>query len=121
MKSDISTKNKEIYIKMKMSGNINETMCNISLKEEKNIKKLGKELETYLKNEITKNIDNIRNKYNSDIFGFLDLIYKTDYQTYKKIKNSWYDNEYKNLKIKLNLSIDIIGKGNIVEGNNEKN
>lgn len=121
MKSDISTKNKEINIKLKMSGNINEKMCNISLKEEKNIHKLEKELETYLKNEINKNITNIRNKYNSDIFGFLDLIYKTDYKTYKEIKDTWYKDTYKNLKINLSLSIDIIGKGNIVEGNNEKN
>ena len=121
IKSDISTKNKEIDIKLKMSGNINETMCELSLKEEKNIKKLEKELETYLKNEIDKNIKNIKNKYNSDIFGFLDLIYKTDYKTYKEIKNSWYKDTYKNLKVNLDISIDIIGKGNVVEGNNEKN
>ena len=121
IKSDISTKNKEIDIKIKMSGNINEIMCDISLKKEKNIKQLEKQLESYLKKEINKNISNIRNKYNSDIFGFLDLIYKTDYKTYKKVKDSWYKDTYKNIKINLSLSIDIIGKGNIVEGNNEKN
>ena len=121
IKSDISTKNKEIDIKIKMSGNINEIMCDISLKKEINIKKLEKQLESYLKKEINKNISNIRNKYNSDIFGFLDLIYKTDYKTYKEVKDSWYKDTYKNIKINLSLSIDIIGKGNIVEGNNEKN
>ena len=121
IKSDISTKNKEIDIKIKMSGNINEIMCDISLKKEKNIKQLEKQLESYLKKEINKNISNIRNKYNSDIFGFLDLIYKTDYKTYKEVKDSWYKDTYKNIKINLSLSIDIIGKGNIVEGNNEKN
>jgi len=121
IKSDISTKNKEINIKIKMSGNINETMCNISLKKEENIKKLEKELENYLTNEIKKNIDNIRNTYNSDIFGFLDLIYKTDYKTYTEIKDTWYKDTYKNLKINLSISIEIIGKGNIVEGNHEKN
>ena len=121
IKSDISTKNKEIDIKIKMSGNINEIMCDISLKKEKNIKQLEKQLESYLKKGINKNISNIRNKYNSDIFGFLDLIYKTDYKTYKEVKDSWYKDTYKNIKINLSLSIDIIGKGNIVEGNNEKN
>ena len=121
IKSDISTKNKEINIKIKMSGNINETMCNISLKKEKNIKKLEKDLEDYLTKEIEKNINNIRKKYNSDIFGFLDLIYKTDYTTYKEIKDTWYQSTYQNIDINISTNIEIIGKGNVVGGKNEKN
>lgn len=120
-KSDISTKNKEINIKLKMSGNINETMCSIQLSKEENIKKLEKDLEEYLNNEIEKNINNIRKNYNSDIFGFLDLIYKTDYNTYKEIKDTWYKDIYQNIKINISSTIDIIGKGNVLEGNNEKN
>jgi len=121
IKPDISTKNKKINIKLEMSGNVNETMCNINLTKEKNITKLQKELEDYLTNEIEKNINNIREKYNSDIFGFLDLIYKTDYNTYKKIKDNWYKNKYKNIKINVSTKIQIIGKGNVVGGSNEKN
>ena len=104
-----------------MSGNINETMCNIKLNKEKNIKKIEKELNKYIKNKITKSINSIRKEYNSDIFGFLDLIYKKDYKTYTKIKNSWYEGEFQNIKINIKASIDIIGKGNVQEGNNEKN
>jgi len=121
IKSDISTKNKEINIKVDMTGNINETMCNIKLNNEKNIKKIEKDLKKYIEEQITTNINNIRKTYNSDIFGFLDLIYKKDYNTYKKIKNNWYDKEYKDIKINVKASINIIGKGNVLEGNNEKN
>lgn len=121
MKSDISTKNKEISIKLEMSGNINETMCKLPLSKEENIKKLQKELEDYVTSEIEKNINNIRKKYNSDIFGFLDLIYKTDYNTYKEIKDNWYKDTYNNIKINLSTSIKIIGKGNVMEGNMEDN
>ena len=121
IKPDISTKDKKINIKLKMSGNVNETMCNIDLTKEKNITKLQKELENYLTKEIEKNINNVRKKYNSDIFGFLDLIYKTDYNTYKKIKDNWYKDEYKNIKINISTKIQIIGKGNVVGGSNEKN
>ena len=121
IKSDISTKNQEINIDIKMSGNINESMCNIKLNEEKNIKSIEKELNKYIKDKLTNNINSIRKQYNSDIFGFLDLIYKKDYNTYKKIKNNWYQSTYKNIKINIKTSINIVGKGNVSEGNNEKN
>jgi len=121
IKSDISTKNKEINIKSKMTGNISENMCNIKLNDENNIKKLEKDLKKYIENKIETSINNIRKQYNSDVFGFLDIIYKTDYNTYKEIKDTWYNNEFKNIKINIKASIDIIGKGNVLEGNNEKN
>ena len=121
IKSDINTKNKEININIKMSGNINESMCNIKLNEEKNIKKIEKELNKYIKNKVTTSINSIRKEYNSDIFGFLDLIYKKDYKTYKKIKDTWYNSTYQDIKINIKTSIDIVGKGNVSEGNNEKN
>ena len=121
IKSDISTKNKEINIKIEMTGNINETMCSIKLNNEENIKKLEKELNKYIEEKINTSINNIRASYNSDVFGFLDLIYKKDYDTYKKIKDNWYDSEFQNIKINIKSSINIIGKGNVLEGNNEKN
>ena len=121
IKTDVSTKNKEININSKMTGNINETMCDINLNNEKNIKKLEKELKKYLEDKMTNSINNIRETYNSDIFGFLDLIYKKDYNTYKKIKDSWYDSVYQDIKINIKTSINIVGKGNVSEGNNEKN
>ena len=42
IKSKINTKNKEINITSKMTGNISENMCSIKLDNEKNIKKLEK-------------------------------------------------------------------------------
>ena len=85
------------------------------------IGKNAKALEWISENKIETSINNIRQNYNSDIFGFLDLIYKQDYKTYKKLKNSWYKGEFKNIKINIKTAINIIGKGNVQEGNNEKN
>ena len=121
IKSDINTKNKEINIKIKLTGNINETMCKIPLDENKDMKELEKKLEKYIDELTEKNINSIRKTYNSDIFGFLDLIYKKDYETYKEIKDNWYESVYQNIKINVSTSINITGKGNIMEGINEKN
>ena len=121
LKSDVSTKNKEINIKLKMTGNVNETMCNLSLNKVENIDKLEKELQEYVTGEIEKHTKSIIENYNSDVFGFLELMYKTDYKTYQEVKDDWYDDIYQNLKVNVETSIKIVGKGNVLEGNNEKN
>lgn len=117
----ITTKNQEININLSLSGNINEYACSSNLEETKNLKELEKNMEKYLKDTTINNINNVRKKYNTDVFGFLDLIYKHDYETYKKIKDTWYESTFKNIKINVKTNIDITGKGNILEGINEKN
>ena len=120
-KSKISTQNKEINININIDTTINESTCNIDLNSKKNITKLEKNIANYLKENIENDIDNIRNTYNSDIFGFLDIIYKYDYQTYKNVKDSWYNNTFKNIKINVKPKVKIIAKGKIMEDTNEKN
>lgn len=121
IKSKINIKDNKINIDINMTGNINENNCNINLTNNKNIKTLQKDLEQYIKKITEESINNIRKEYNTDIFGFLDIIHKTNFDMYKKIKNNWYEEIYQNISVNINPSIKIIGKGNIWEGNNEKN
>lgn len=120
-KSSISIQNKEIIINLPITSTINESSCNINFNNEKDIYILEKNLNNYLKTNLTKNIDHIRKNYNSDIFGFLDIIYKHDYKFYQEIKDTWYTNTFQNIKINLNPKIKIIAKGKIMEEINEKN
>lgn len=119
--SDINIKQNKINININMTGNINENNCNINLTSSSNIKKLQKELENYIKAIIEDSINNIRKEYKTDIFGFLDIIYKTNYNMYKQVKNNWVEDTYQNITINVTPKIKIVGKGNIWEGNNEKN
>ena len=120
-KSKITAKNKKINIDLSIQATINESSCSTKLNNKKNIEIIEHNLEKYLNNNIKNDIDYIRNKYNTDIFGFLDTIYKQDYNTYIKIKNNWYNNEFKNIPINIKTKIRIVGIGNIMEGINEKN
>lgn len=120
-KSSIDIKNNKINIKVKMTGNLNEYQCNENLNSNKVIENIEKKFEKELSNTLKNNINEIKTTYNSDIFGFLDKIYKTDYQKYQKIKNNWYDSTYQNLELSLKTDISIIAKGNIMEAINEKN
>ena len=82
IKSDIKINNNEINININIKGNINENNCSINLTKESNIKKLQNDLEKYIKSITEESINNIRKEYQTDIFGFLDIIYKTDYNMY---------------------------------------
>lgn len=118
--SKIITQNQKISININIDTTINESSCNLKLNDNKNLKKLENDLENYLNNKISNDINEITNKYNSDVFGFLDEIYKHDYKTYLKVKDNWYDGIYQNIKVNINTKVNIISKGNIMEGINEK-
>ena len=119
--SSIDVSNKKANIEVKLSGNLNEYNCSKSLENKKTIEKIEKEFEQKLTESITKNINEVRTEYNSDIFGFLDNIYKKDYKTYKTIKNNWYNSNYQCLELSVNVDLTVIAKGKVMEAINEKN
>ncbi len=118
-KVKINNKFNTINISVNLTGNINESTCKKDINDIKNLKELEKDISLYFSKELTKNITNVQTKYNSDIFGFLDLIYKNDYNHYKKIKNN--QNYFQDINIKVNSKVNIKSSGNIMEGINEKN
>lgn len=118
-KAETKIKNENVNINIKIKGNINENNCNIEMTNNKEIKNLEKNISKDINNFIKKNINNIIKEYNSDIFGFKDIVYKNDYNYYKKIKNNkeWL----KNINININTDTTILAEGNIFGGLNEKN
>lgn len=120
-KSDIKFEKNKINIKLKLSGNLNEYHCSKPLDKTKVIKEIEKEFEKEITNTIKNDINKIRKEYNSDIFGFLDKLYRTDYNKYKEIKNNWYKSTYKNIDISINTNISIISKGKVTGSIYEKN
>ncbi len=120
-KTTITTKNKNISIKTNITATINESACNIDFNNSQNITSLENSLNTYLNNKIKKDLNHIRNEYNSDVFGFLDIIYKHDYKTYLEVKDNWYKGTFKDIPITIDTNINIISIGNILEETNEKN
>ena len=119
--SSMDISDKKANIEVKLSGNLNEYNCSKSLENKKTIEKIEKEFEQKLTESITKNINEVRTEYNSDIFGFLDNIYKKDYKTYKTIKNNWYNSNYQRLELSVNVDLTVIAKGKVMEAINEKN
>lgn len=112
-KSSIDVDNSGNF-KINISGDatINEVSCDINLEENKAIDKINKEVNKEIKKNINNTIEYIKNTYNSDVFGFLDIMYKNKYSLYKKVNKDWYNDKFKDSKIDVNVNIKIIEKGN---------
>lgn len=114
-KNKVSKKNDKISISIQAKANINEINCAIDLTKNKNITKLEKEIGAQLKKEIEGTIHTVQNTYNSDIFGFQELIYKTDPKYFYSLKDETDDNVLKKLQFEVDVNIQLIAKGNLVK------
>lgn len=108
--------NNEIIITIKGKSSLAEVNYNTNLENLENISKLQKDLNKEIKTLIKRNIKNIIKEYNSDIFGFKDYIYKSNPKYFKKIKNTYYQETFPNLKITIKSNIQGIEKGNLNGG-----
>lgn len=115
-KTKIDTNNSpNIKIKINTKGYINNTNCDYNLKDYKSIEKLEKDISTDLENKLSNSITYIINKYNSDIFGFKDMIYKNNPKLYKELIKKFDNDLLKNLKFDIDVDINLVTKGNILK------
>lgn len=113
---ELDTKENKITISIKGKASISEANCDKDLEKETTILSIQKDLNNTTEKLIKNSIENTIQKYESDIYGFLDLIYKTDPKYYKKIKDDWYKNILKNIDIEVKSNLTIIEKGNLNGG-----
>lgn len=111
-----NVKKKKITISIEGKAAISEVNYKCNLDNEKTIKKIQKKLNEDIEKKAKEMFKTVQQEYNSDIFGFQDLFYKTDVYAYKKLKNNWYNNIFKNLKIEVKSNVTIFEKGNLIGG-----
>ena len=111
-----ASKNKlEVTLDITGNGSIAEIYCDYNLEKIKTINTLEKNLEKHLTNEIKNSIVSLNNKYQSDIYDFKELFYKTNPKFYNIIKKDYYDKYFNNIKININTDIKLIEKGTITK------
>lgn len=112
--ANFDNKNKKMIISVGGDGNIVEMNCVIDIEEEGEISKIEKIVNRTIEKSISDFVKESIKLYNSDIFDFLDIIYKSDYKYYKKIKNDWYKSGLKNLEFEVKSDIKVTKKGNVL-------
>ena len=102
----INVKNKNFKINIKLIGNIAEINSNVNLTDPNSINEIEKVYEKNIKDNILNLINKITNEYNTDIFGFKNLIYKKDYKNFNK------NLELKDYKYEISINVNLKYKGN---------
>lgn len=114
MKANV--KKKKVTITIKGTASISDVNYKINLENDKEIAKIQKDFNDKIEKIIKETIKSTNEKYNSDIYSFKDLFYKTDPKEYKKLKKELGDKFLENLDIKVTSNIEIIEKGNLNGG-----
>ncbi len=112
----VDVKNKKIKISLKGKASISEVNYDCDLTKNETIEKIQKDLNKSVEKLIKEGITDIIDTYNSDIFGYQDLFYKTDPKYYKKIESDWYTKIFPNLEIEVKADYNIFEKGNLNGG-----
>lgn len=113
-------KKKKITINITGTSSISEVNKNINIEGSKNITKIQNKQNKNIEKLITNSIKNTITKYNSDIYGFEDLFYKSNPKETEKLIKKDKENFLKEIKIEVKSNIKIVEKGNLNGGINEK-
>ena len=115
-KIEAKVQEKKITITIEGNASIAEVNKKINLESNKELTKIQKKLNNNIEKLIKTTIENTTEKYNSDVYGFKDLFYKTNSKKYKKTIKELGDNFLNNLNIEVKSNIKIIEKGNLNGG-----
>jgi spore germination protein KC len=109
-KVSIDNGNPTISIQVKGNGSLQENTCTIDLEDEKTVldleEKANEEIDRLIKKAIA-----VTKKYETDVFGFGNLIYKFHPKIFNNLENNWNEIGFKNLNITTKIDIRLEFKG----------
>lgn len=113
---ELDIKNNIIKINISGYSKTKEIQSNINLKDPKEVEKLNKALNMELEKKITDTFNSIREKYSTDVFGFQELYYRTNYKYFKENCTNWYEDIYPKIKLEVKANVRLYEKGSTLGG-----
>lgn len=109
----ISSNNKiKINERISLTMSIDEISGQTDFTKEKKENELKKYIKNYITDELKATVKQVQEKYDSDIFGFGELIRVQEPKVWKKISNK-YDSVFKTIQYEPNVEVHIKGSGTI--------
>lgn len=112
IKGNVSNGKPKIDIHVKLDGNVGSVSCKIQLKDLKTIAELEKSFEEQGEKIGEEAIESIQKQYQADIFGFGEVIHRSNPKAWKQLKENW-DEEFSNLTVNLKVDLEIHRTGTI--------
>ena len=104
---------KTIEITISGVGDIYNINNQIDIQNYKEINKIEKTWSKSLKQDLSKVVKKVQNKYKADIFGFGNLIYKNNRKTWETLEKEWNSKYFPNLKVKIKTNLQINATGSL--------
>ena len=114
VKGEIVKGTPKIKIDVTQEGNIVEVECTIDLTKQKTIKELEEKYQNNTKEYIEGAIKTVQEEYQSDIFGFGEVIHRADPKAWKRLEQNW-DQEFAKLDVTVNVDAKIRRLGTITK------
>lgn len=96
----------KIEIQVHTEGNVGDVGCAIDLSKPESIDELEKNYEKSIKDKMESVTTKVQEDFKSDIFGFGDVIHRTDPKVWKRLEENW-DEEFSKLEITFNVDAKI--------------
>lgn len=118
IKASVEASPKENKIQMTISGlaKVKEITGLMDLNNTKEVEKLQKDFNKLTEEMVLNTFNSIREKYNTDVFKFRDLYYKTDHKYFNNNQTNWYEEVFPNLTLEVKSEIELYEKGNTLGG-----
>ena len=113
---ELDIKNNIIKINISGYSKTKEIQSNINIKNPKEVEELNKALNMELEKKITDTFNSIREKYGTDVFGFQELYYRTNYKYFKENCTNWYEDIYPKIKLEVKANVRLYEKGSTLGG-----
>lgn len=104
----------KIMLNIEVVSKIENISGNFDVTKEENLRKIEKLSEQKMKDMCLSSIDKAKS-LKSDIFGFGELIHRSNPKLWKSIKDSWSESVFVNLPVEINVKFKITGSDSITK------
>jgi len=112
LKGSVHNQQPKLEVNVEANGDIGEVMCGVDLVQGETFEQIEKLTEDQIKNEIASSIETAQTDFESDIFGFGEVIHRHDPASWESLKDNW-DEVFSTMEFNINVQFKIRQTGTL--------
>lgn len=114
LKGNVVSNNPTIKIDQSAEVNIGELVCDVDLSDPKLIEQIEKNVEKEIKDIMQSAITRAKEEFETDVFGFGEVIHRSNPKYWKKNKGEW-DQIFTKMDVEINTDVKVRRTGTIIQ------